>query len=204
MAAALPYILTAVGTLAQMSAAKAEGDAAYEQAKLRAAQDREQARLEAMALEREANDDRATSQRLAEEQRRASRLRQSKAMALAAASGAGAADVDVLNILGGLQAEGDYNASVELYKGEDSATYKEWRANVARITGENSARMNLYQGKQAKSASRINMLGTLASGAASMYGIYSSKPAGGDVPTQEDEDYNNPYQPGVSTSNWWR
>lgn len=203
MAAAVPYILTAVGTLAQMSASRAEGDAAYEAAKLRAAQEREQARLEALMLQREANDDRATSQRAAEEARRAARLRQSKALALAAASGASAADPDVINILGGLQGEGDYNAAVELYKGEDSATYKEWRADVAQIQGENAARMNLYQGRQAKSASRIKTIGTLAGGAATMYGMYASRSAANDSTTQAQEDYSNPYEPGVTSANWW-
>lgn len=201
MAAAIPYIITAVGTLAQMSAAKSEGDAAYETAKMRAAQDREQSRLEAMMLEREAGDDRATSQRAAEEARRVSRIRQSRAMAVAAASGAGAADPDVINIVGGLAAEGDYSAEVELYKGEDSAKYKEWRANVARVTGENSARMTMYQGKAAKSASRISAVGTLAKGAASMYGNYAGSGSGGTViPANDDMDYGSST---TATRNWW-
>lgn len=204
MAAAVPYIITAVGTIAQMSASNAQGDAAYRAAQIQADQARQQAAMEASALEREANDDRATAQRAAEEARRQSRLKQSRAIAMASASGAGAADPTVLDIVGGLQNEGDYNAASELYKGEDSATYKEWRADVARVTGENQARMTLYQGKVAKSASRINAVGSLAKGAASMYGMYSqSTPSSSAIaPAQQQEDYNNAYQPGV-TSNWW-
>lgn len=202
MAAAVPYILTAVSTIAQVSGAMSQGDAAMQEAKLRAAQEREQARIDAMMLRREANDDRATSQRAAEEARRVARLRQSKALALAAASGASAADPDVINILGGLEGEGDYNASVELYKGEDAAKYKEWRAQVGTITAENQARMTLWQGKAAKSASRTKALGTLAGGAASMYSIYSSR-ASAPSPQPEPEDAANAYEPGVSVKNWW-
>lgn len=203
--AAIPLILTAISTIAQYNAARNEGDAAYEAAKARAAQTRQQAELDATMRERQAGEDRSSSQRAAQEARRVSRIKQSRAMALAAASGGGAVDPTVINILGGLQAEGDYNASSELYKGEDSATYQEWLAKVSRVRGENQANQEIYQGKVAKSAGIHKANSTLASGAYSMFSIYSGQSAmgktGGEAGSGSDPmDYGSS---SVSNRNWW-
>jgi len=200
----LPYVLTGVGTIMQMSAASDQGDAAWEAAKMRADQERRQAELDAAMKEREAGEERATAQRAAEEARRAARLKASRAMAVAAASGASASDVDIINAIGSIEGEGAYNADVELFKGEDSARYKEWLAKTSRVQGENAARMTLYEGKAAKSAARSSAVGSLVSGASSMYNIYSSNNPSSAEPetaTAPGYDYGSST---VESRDWWK
>lgn len=126
------------------------------------------ARSQALQLEQSAGQDRATSQRAAIEQRRAARYLQSRAQALAAASGAGASDPTVTKIIGDIAGEGEYGALVAMYEGEDAARAKETAAKVARKTG--SAMAN---------ASYLKAGTTLLSGASSWYDKYGGGGPGG-------------------------
>lgn len=85
----------------------------------------------------------AASQRDAAEQRRQATLLQSRALALAAASGGGATDPTVVNVLGRIAGEGAYRAAVSLYRGEEQAralrmeaSAREFDAAAAREGGE--------------------------------------------------------------------
>src|SRR3990172_2605978 len=97
---------TAVSTVGQIQA----GNAARKSANFQAAQ-----------MNQQAGQERATSQRAAIEQRRAARIAASRATALAAASGGGATDPTVLNILGDIKTEGEYNALSAMFGGEERA-----------------------------------------------------------------------------------
>lgn len=149
-AAFIPYIAAAAGTLLQGSSAKGE------------------ARSEALQLEQQAGQDRASAQRAAIEQRRSARYMQSRVQALAAASGAGASDPTVVNLQNSIDAEGEYAALTAMYEGEDVARSKEFAASVAR-----------KQGSAAATASYLKAGSTLLSGASSWYDKYGAGGPGG-------------------------
>lgn len=123
------------------------------------------ARFEAGQLQRNAGQVRASSQRAAIEERRNADLVASRALAVAASSGAGASDVTVENILGDIEKEGEYRALTALYEGEQQATGMETAAKVRK-----------WEGKMAKRASRLQAVGTLLEAGSSMYGKYGGTP----------------------------
>lgn len=151
--------MMAVGTLFSASSQLQGGDA-----------DRRMANYEAAQLRSHASDSVAASQRVALEERRKARLLNSRAQAIAAASGGGASDPTVTKIMGDIEAQGEYNALTALYNGESQANYL-----------RNEARGRQMAGKAAQAASRMNAFSTVLSGAASLYDKYGdggpSKPS---------------------------
>lgn len=109
--------------------------------------------FQAAQMRQQAGQERAASQRVAIEKRREATIAQSRAQAVAAASGGGATDKTVLDLTGGLAQQGEYNALSALFEGEESARGME--------LGATSAQM---QGKQAKKAGMIGGMTTIASG----------------------------------------
>lgn len=109
------------------------------------------ARSDASQLRSMAGQDRASSQRAAFEERRRAKLAESRVRAVAAASGAGATDPTVLNIMGDLSAEGEYRALTRMYEGETEAQSKE------------------YQAKQIKRATRGQSISTVLNSGASFF-----------------------------------
>lgn len=81
--------------------------------------------------EKEAGATIAISQRAAEEERRQGRMAASRALAVAAASGAGVSDPTIVRLISNIKGEGAYRASVALYEGEA-------RARQIRIQGFDS------------------------------------------------------------------
>lgn len=79
------------------------------------------ARSDQKQLNRMAGSTRATAQRKGIDERRRAKLLDSRARAVAAASGAGASDLDVTNIRGDIEAEGEYRALTQMYEGETEA-----------------------------------------------------------------------------------
>lgn len=94
------------------------------------------AKEEAKQLERRAGSERASSQRSAAEQKREARLVQSRALALAASSGAGASDPTIVNMMADIEGEGEYRALTELYVGEERARGDEAAAKARRREGK--------------------------------------------------------------------
>lgn len=183
MAAALPYILTIGGTILSASSQMQAGENQQRMYEYQAEITRRQGELNAMALEQQANSDRATAQRAAADKHRQSRLQQSRALAVAAASGAGAVDPSVLDIIGGIAGEGELAAQTELYQGEDSAAYREYQARMYRASGADNATALNYQGAIQKQAGQSAALGTIINGASSLYTMYATpKIATGDIP----------------------
>jgi len=138
LAAALPYI-SAAGTIISTIGSIQEGRAADANARFQAAQ-----------MEQQAGQERASAQREAIAKRREAKLAASRVMALA---GGGAGDAGIINILGDIEAQGEYNAQSALYSGEERALGYE--------VGATSRRM---EGKAAKTGSLMKAGNTLLSG----------------------------------------
>jgi hypothetical protein len=89
-------------------------------------------RYQANQLDAQAKNDRATAQRRASEERRQARLAGSRALALAAASGGGADDPSIVNLIADLEGEGEYRALSAMFEGETEARSKEEQAMANR------------------------------------------------------------------------
>lgn len=152
--------LSAAGVAKSSKAAKASGAAAAEATILEsriAAQsyldqgvamreagevERQAAAFEARQLKTQAGQERAAAQRRAEEEQRQARIAESRAIALAAASGAGgASDPGVARLLSQLGEEGEYRSLLALFEGESLARGLELDAKVRKWEGEQAARV---------------------------------------------------------------
>jgi hypothetical protein len=130
---------SAAGPLIQMfglwesgKAAKAAGEAA-------------KARQEFMAreAEREGGLAIAIGQRQAMEERRQSDLLASRALAVAASSGAGVSDPTIVDVISKTRGEGAYRASIALYEGEAKARRLRMEAAGARLAGADAVTAGL-------------------------------------------------------------
>lgn len=136
-----------------------------------------QSKTEALQLEQNAGQERASSQRSAIEQRRSARYMQARLRALAAASGAGASDPTVVNLDADIAAAGEYGALTAMYEGETRASGMEYGAKIARKEGK-AARLAGYVGAASKAVSSYfggaggGGGSTLLSGASSWYEKY--------------------------------
>ncbi len=149
-------LLQARNTLAAGRAEQAAGVARQQALEHQAAQARQNAGQE-----------RAASQRDAIEQRRRARLISSRALAVAAASGAGAGDPTIENILGGIGAEGEFRALNELFLGEERARDLETQAALKVFEGAQERRA----GDIARRLSRGKAFQQVLTGAAAGFGI---------------------------------
>lgn len=104
-------------------------------------------------MDRRAQADRAMSQSAALEERRQSRLAQSRLQAVA-----GISDPGTMKLAGDIEAEGEYRALSALYSGETAATSDQFSADVRR-----------REGREARSAGRLALAGTVAGGVSKMY-----------------------------------
>ena len=123
---------------------------------------------EAKQSEVQAGQERAAAQRRAMEERRQATLASSRARALAAAGGGATIDPSVVNLMGDLAAEGEYNAGVAMYEGEEEARNLETSASLRRYEGT----MARSAGKQAKRAGYIKAGTTVLKGGKSIYDSY--------------------------------
>lgn len=168
--AQLAMVLTVASTLVQAASTLAAG-----RAEQQAGRDR-QAALEHQAAQarQNAGQERAAAQRGAFEQRRQGRLLSSKALALAAASGAGAGDPGVEKLLGDIGAEGEFRALSDLYEAEERARGLETQADLKVFEGDQERRA----GEIARRTSRFGAFTTVLSGGAkglSRYGKPTKK-----------------------------
>lgn len=162
----LPFLM-ATGTVLQIGGALQQGEAA---AAAGAAQ-QQAAEYEARQMEVGAGQAIAASQRAAQEQRRQAKLVASRALALAAASGAGAADPTVVDIIGDITGEGAYRAAVALYEGEEQARTMRAQAKATRYGGAVAE----AGGRTQRQAAQIGAFGSLLAGAGSLYEKYGIK-----------------------------
>lgn len=167
-------VLSFMGQMRAASGAKAAGRAARIAAERQAiAQE-----FEAAQLEQQAGQAIAASQRAAAEERRQAELVTSRQVALAAASGAGASDPTIVNLIARTVQEGAYRAAVALYEGEDRA-----RAMRMAAKGKHYESAVLREGgmlaesgyKSQAGALKIGAVASLISGAGSLYAKYGGK-----------------------------
>lgn len=114
-------------------------------------------RFEAAQLEQRGRMEFAQSSRQASEERRQSRLVQSRALAVGAASGGGVPFEQVAALAG----EGEYRALTALFEGEEAMKGRTMQATAAR-----------FEGKSALRASRIGATASLLSAGGSLYEKY--------------------------------
>lgn len=150
MAQAIPIALTVAGT-----ALSAGGSI------IGANDEAREMRREAAQLETQAGLERASSHRAAMEEKRQSRLAASRARAVAAASGAGVDDPTVVNLIAGIEGEGEYRALSALYEGDQKALGMEAEAAARRRGAKSTKRAGLIKGAS-----------TILSGGASLYDRY--------------------------------
>ena len=181
MAMIAAMVLTAVGTIASANQQRAAGKAANQAAQ-----------FEALQMERQAGEARATSQRQAIEQRRKSDYMRSRAQALAASSGAGALDPTVVDIVSGIEGEGDLAARSVLYEGEVRATNRETAAAGRRFEGENAERA----GKAAAAA-------TMLKGAGSMFSMYGAGGFGAESGGSDPSGFGKDFGTATTGSGGW-
>lgn len=160
------------GTLVNVIGSIIGGNQEARANRLAARNSKRAAKFEAAQLTQAAGQERASSQRVAIEERRRARLASSSAVARAAASGAGASDPTVLNIIGDLAAEGEYNALSALFSGEESARGLEMAAAGRLFEGKSEAQGYNTAAKSAKSYGYMNAGGHMLSGVASFYEKY--------------------------------
>ena len=116
----------------QLAAIQAGGTALSAYGKYRGGKSaKARAKFEAKQMEANANKAISVSQREAQEIDREGRIQASRALAVAAASGGGASDPTVMNIMGDLAGGTDYLKSVALYEGKE-------RASDLRLSGASS------------------------------------------------------------------
>lgn len=110
----------------------------------------------------------AASQRQALEEHRQADLVASRALAVAAASGAGVSDPTVVDIISRTKGEGAYRAAVALYEGEE-------RSRSMRVAGAGGGDFSSVAGTGYKAAA----LGGLLRGGISLYAKYGLNGPGG-------------------------
>ena len=174
LAAAAPYIMaagTVMSTASQMSAA----EDAKNIANLNAANTRKIAEYNAGMSYQAAGQEEAASQLRANEVRRQYQLKTSRVLALAAASGGGAMDMDVMNAIAGFEEEGDLAGRIELYQGSENARRLRAEGDAGIWQGEAGAQKLMYEGLSRSRALKNKAVGTLMGGASSLaykYGKY--------------------------------
>lgn len=160
VAAAAVVVGTVLNYSAQRKAAKNERQAA---------DDRQHAAgVEAAHMDQQAGLSIASAQRQMLEERKNARLLESRALAVAAASGAGASDTTVMNVISRIAAEGSYRSSIALYEGKERARQLNVGADIRREGGD----LQADYGRQAAKAHEISSIGTLFQGAGSLYARY--------------------------------
>ena len=121
-----------VGTVLSYSSSRKASKAAEQEGAHRQAA----ANIEAAHMEQQATLSIAAAQRQMLDERRQARLLQSRALAVAGASGAGAGDKTVVDIIGDIGAEGAYRQSVALYEGLERSRELRVGAQIRRMGGD--------------------------------------------------------------------
>ncbi len=135
----------------------------------RAGQRQQQAaNFEAEQLDQNAIQAQAAAQRDALLERRRTALLVSRGLAVAAAGGGATTDPTVTRLLDDIAGEGEYRSSTALYQGEEKARVLNMQAQARRDEGAGAAEM----GQSRADAYRMAGIGSLATGAASLYTKY--------------------------------
>ena len=170
----LADVAIAASTLAATAGAVQQGQATRAANAAQAQQYEYQARLGERAAEvkeQEAGQARASSQREAVDERKQGERIASRVQAVSAASGGGALDPTVIDILGRTGAEGEYRALSALYGGEERARGLEYGAAIDRSRGSadlSAATASRQAGRRAGQLGYLSGAGTLLEGGAAL------------------------------------
>lgn len=165
MSADVMMPLQAVSTVMSAQSQLASGDTGVVVAKRR----QQLADFQAQQLDINANNAAAAGQIAALNQNRQTSLVMSQARARAAASGGGASDPTIINLMAQIAGEGEYRAAVDLYNGMSEAQGMQTQANALRYQGATE----LADARAARNASGFSAATTLLSGAAQGYSLFS-------------------------------
>ncbi len=177
--AVISAVATIAGTVMTVAAqAKAAKDA-ENIANYNAENTRRVAEYNAAKSEEAAGQEEAASQLRAREAKRQIQLKGSRVLALAAASGGGTMDPDVMNAIAGFEEEGDLEKRTHLYAGKEAARTLRAEGAAGIWRGESAARALTYEGYSRATALRNQAVGTLMSGASSLAGKYGEYSDGG-------------------------
>ena len=174
-AAFIPAALTVMGSFMSASGSLAAGRAA----RTAGAQQQAASEFESAQLEQQAGQAIAASQRVAADRAREGRLVQSRALAVAAASGGSASDPTVMRIIANINGEATYRQALALYQGDDKARQLLMGADAKRFEGAVAAQ----SGKAKQSAYRMAAAGSALAGAGSLYTKYGGSPKSAEVDT---------------------
>lgn len=175
----LPAALTVLGMFTQKQGSDQAGRAAAANGARTQAADY----FTAAQLDQQAGQSMASGQRQALEQKRQAKLVQSRALALAAASGAGASDPSIIRLMGRIGAEGAYRAGVAMYQGEENARLLRLKAAGARYEGDAA----LAGGYEKQSAYQTQGTSSLLSGAGTLFSRYGMGGPGTGTTSPVDE-----------------
>lgn len=157
-------------TVLDVGAAMSRGRAA----KVVGARKQQAAEFEAAQLDLEAERSRSIGMAAALEEQRKTQLINSAALARAAASGAGASDPTVINLLTKTAGIGAHRAAIAMYQGEAQARLDTSRAITARFEGETAASDASVAAQQAN----MTAMSTLLSGGVKVLSMYDKYWAG--------------------------
>lgn len=179
----LPVALTVAGSLTSAMGAYSAGSAAA----ANGARQQAAAQFTAAQLEQQAGQTEASGQRAGAEQTRQAMLLNSRALALAAASGGGATDPTVVTLLSRTAAEGAYRSAVAIYQSEEQARQLRLKAAATSYEGD----LALASGQDKQKAYETAAFGSLLTGAASLYSKYGMGGPGKSADTTYDSwDFN--------------
>lgn len=133
--------------------------------------------FEAQQLEQVAEAEQGIGMRKAAGEELRAQIVNSLALARAAASGAGASDPTVLNIMAQTSGESAYRQALAMYEGESQARLDRMRAVAARYEGETSESDSEIAQKQTKASA----LSTVLSGGVKALSMYNKYWAGNDT-----------------------
>jgi hypothetical protein len=150
-------------------------------------QARQAAQFQAAQLRQNADSAQASSQRSAIDVDRQTQMITSRALAVAAASGGGASDPTVVNLIARDAAQGAYLKSVALYQGDDRARLMSEQADAKDFEGKATERNSYEVGAAAFAGGATSLLKTHARGAS----LFSRFGGGGPNLTQSGSDWDN-------------
>lgn len=139
------------------------------------------AELEAQQFEANAKNAIGASQQGAYEQERQGTIAASRALAVAAASGGGASDPTIVNLMARMAGESHYNAMAALYQGQEQSRAMTNQASIARYGGE----VAQNAADTAAGAAKFSALTTAITGAGSLYAKYGKGQPGKSSPKTE-------------------
>lgn len=153
--------LAVASTVLNYQASQAQGQAAQQIGQRR----QQAANFQASQLDVNAGQAQAEGQVAAINQDRNTSLTLSRARAVAAASGGGASDPTVINLMAQIAGEGEYRANVARYQGDTQARSMREQASALRYGGD----MAVADAQTANQGAQLKGVTSLISGAANVY-----------------------------------